>query len=155
ECGPACRGPSSARRSDRIRTALRLAFTFAVGWAILLAVLAWVGGPFVAGLFSDDAEVTEGIVTYLRIIAVSLGGYGVIVVAAACCNAVGYSLFGAGIFATRMLLLYVPLTFAAAQLLGVTAMFWAILASNLLGGAIAYYLVFHVLGRCDTSPARV
>ncbi|MEO0617785.1 MAG: MATE family efflux transporter [Pseudomonadota bacterium] len=142
-------------KPDRIRDALRLAFAFSVGWALLLCALSWIGGRFVAGLFSDDATVIDGIVTYLRIIAVSIGGYGVIVVAAACCNAVGYSLFGAGIFATRMMVLYVPLTFAAAHFLGVTAMFGAILAANILGGCFAYYVVFRVLGRCDMSPARV
>jgi len=144
-----------AGKADRIRLALKLAFGFSIVWALVLGLAAFFGGGWLASAFTSDTQVAEQIARYLRIVSTSLMGYGVIVVAAACCNAVGFATRGVMIFGTRMLLLYVPLAWLASLWFDVTVVYWAIWATNLIAGAIALWLVFRVLDRSEAELTTV
>lgn len=139
-------------KPGRIGEALRRAFVVSLAWAAACTLAAWLFAPALAASFSADVAVQARIAEYLRIVASSLAGYGVLVIAAACCNAVGYSLAGAVLYVARMLVLYVPLTFVAAEFSGITTMFWAIWIANAAAGVLAYVLVFRVLARCAADP---
>lgn len=143
--GPIAGQNWGAGSPGRIRRSLRLSFGFAVGWALAMGTGAFFAGPSLAMAFTSDPVVAEQISRYLLIISTSLMGYGVIVVAAACCNAIGHPRWSLAIFGGRMAVLYVPLAWLASLYFGVTAVFWAIWLANILAGLFAGFVVFQVL----------
>ena len=149
--GPIAGQNWGAHQIARVRLALRLAFGFCAVWAIVLGLSAYLGGSWLAHAFASDEGVAEKIASYLLIISTSLAGYGVIVVAAACCNAVGYPLRGVMIFGTRMVVLYVPLSWLASRWFDVTTVFWAMWLTNICAGVVAWIVVFRVMDRHEAA----
>ncbi len=151
--GPIAGQNWGADQIPRIRRTLKLAFGFSIAWALVMGTAAYFGGAWLAHAFTSDAEVAEKITTYLLIVSTSLMGYGVIVVAAACCNAIGHAVRGVLIFGIRMLFLYVPLCWLASLWFDLTAVFWAISLTNMLAGVVAYFVVLRVLDRHESEVA--
>lgn len=149
--GPIAGQNWGAGQDGRIHEALKLAFGFSVIWAILMGIAAYFAGPWLAQAFTTDPMVAGEIVRYLLIIATSLMGYGVIVVAAACCNAIGYPLRGMMIFGARMLVLYVPLAWIASRWFDVTAVYVAIWTANMVAGLFALIVIRRVLRSAASS----
>jgi Na+-driven multidrug efflux pump len=116
-----------------------------------MAVLLWLAGPWIASMFSDDPLVSQGIVSYLRIVPISLGGYGVVIVAAAAYNALGMGFSAMGLYLIRSLLLYIPLAWLASMWFGANGVFAALAIANLLSGAISYRLS---LSRIDRTAKK-
>ena len=135
-------------QTDRVRAALGNAFAFSAGWCVLLGLVFWLLGPQVASLFASEAAVTEGVARYLRIVGVSLAGYGVIVTASAAFNATGRALQGLGMTSLRSLALYVPLAGLGALVGPPWAAFAGIAAANAVSGGI---VAWWALAR---TPAR-
>ncbi len=127
-----------AGRPERIAEALRRSalFCLALG-AVIAVVLAVLAAPL-SRLFSNDAEVLAVTSTYLRIVPLSYGTAGIIMVVNAAFNGIGQPLPAVAISVGRTLVLYVPLAYAASRLLGVAGIFAAACFSDLLSGIIAY-----------------
>ena len=136
---------------DRIQRSLRLSFAFSVVWAAMMGLTAYFAGPSLAAAFTPDPAVAEQIANYLLIISTSLMGYGLIVVSAACCNAIGHPRLSLTIYGGRMAFLYVPLAWLASLYFPVSAVFWAIWIANMLVGFWAAYVVARLLRR---APGR-
>jgi putative MATE family efflux protein len=149
--GPITGQNHGAGLPHRIRTALIDSFLFCLFWAGGMAVLLWLAGPWIASMFSDDPLVTQGIVSYLRIVPISLGGYGVVIVAAAAYNALGMGFSAMGLYLIRSLLLYIPLAWLASMWFGANGVFAALAIANLLSGAISYRLS---LSRIDRTAKK-
>jgi len=142
-----------ARKPDRIREALRLCVLFCLALGALIAVaLALLAEPL-ARLFSDDAEVVRVTTLYLRIVPISYGTAGIIMVVNAAFNGIGKPLPAVAISVARTLVLYVPLAWAASRLIGVPGIFAAACLSDLLSGIIAFAW-FRVACRAQSSAAE-
>ncbi|MDX1432764.1 MAG: MATE family efflux transporter [Gammaproteobacteria bacterium] len=127
-----------ARKHQRIGEALRLCALFCLAFGALLAVaLALLAEPL-SRLFSDDPEVVRVTTLYLRIVPISYGAAGIIMVVNAAFNGVGKPLPAVAISVARTLVLYVPLAWAASRVLGVPGIFAAACLSDVLSGIIAY-----------------
>lgn len=149
--GPITGQNHGAGLPHRIRTAMVDSFLFCALWAVGMALLLWLAGPWVARLFSNDPVVIEGIVSYLRIVPITLGGYGIVIIAAATYNALGMGFRAMGLYLIRSLLLYVPLAWLASFWFGVNGVFAALAIANLLSGAITYRLS---LSRIDRTAKK-
>ena len=114
---------------------MRLAFVFSCGWAVVIAAASWAFAPAAAGLFTDDAAVAAQVARYLRITALSLAGYGVVVTASGAFNATGRAVQALGMTGLRSLALYVPLAGLGALLGGPALAFAGIAVANVLSGA--------------------
>ena len=138
--GPVAGQNWGAGRVGRVRDALSSCFAFSAVWAGVLGLVFWLAGPPLAALFTGDAAVAEAVVRYLRIVAVTLGGYGVIVTASAAFNATGRALQGLGMTALRSLALYAPLAGAGVLMGSASLAFGGIAAANLAaGGLVAWW----------------
>ncbi|MGI9406168.1 MAG: MATE family efflux transporter [Hyphomicrobiaceae bacterium] len=144
-------GAGTRRRVDR---ALRLSFGFAVVWALAMSAAAFFGASTLARAFTTDPAVAAEIARYLHIVSTSLMGYGVIVVAAACCNAIGYPRSSLTIFLGRMAILYVPLSWIAARFFDVSAIYWAIWLANMLAGLLAGAIVLRIVNEARGKGGR-
>jgi len=149
--GPITGQNHGAGLPHRIRTALIDSFLFCILWATAMALLLWLAGPWLASLFSDDPAVTAGIVSYLRIVPITLAGYGIVIVAAAAYNALGMGFRAMGLYLIRSFLLYIPMAWLASFWFGANGVFAALAIANLLSGAISYRLS---LSRIDRTAKK-
>jgi len=127
-----------ARKPERIVEALRRSAVFSVALGAAIAVVLNVFAKELSSLFSDDAEVVTVTSTYLRIVPLSYGTAGIIMVVNAAFNGIGRPLPAVVISVGRTLVLYVPLAYGASQLFGIPGIFAAACFSDLLSGIIAY-----------------
>lgn len=134
--GPITGQNHGAGLPHRIRAAVVDSFLFCILWGLGMALVFWITGNWFAGLFSDDPIVIDEIVSYLHIVPLTLGGYGVIIVAAASCNALGQGYRAMGFYLLRSLLLALPMAWLASLWFDSTGVFVALALANLLSGAL-------------------
>lgn len=138
--GPITGQNHGAGLPHRIHTAMVDSFLFCLLWSAGMALVFWLSGAWFGGLFSDDPVVIAGIASYLHIVPITLGGYGIVIVAAAAYNALGLGLHAMGFYLVRSVLLYVPLAWLASIWFDVGGVFVALAVANLLSGALIYRL---------------
>jgi len=132
--GPIAGQNWGAQKIDRIIDALKACFIISALNSLLLVGLFWFAGDWLVGLFSSEQAVQAEARTYLIYVSFSLWGYGLVVTTAAAFNGIGRSGLGLGIYAVRILLLYVPLSYIATLIAASEAVFIAISISNALAG---------------------
>jgi len=123
---------------DRIEEARRVVGRFCVLYGLTIAtVVALVAVPL-TGYFSDTPEIQGIAYQYLWIMAISYGGYGVVMAMCSAFNGVGFPLPGLAISSSRALLVFLPLAYLGQSLIGINGIFVASAACNLLLGVIAF-----------------
>jgi Na+-driven multidrug efflux pump len=91
-----------------------------------------------AALFSDTVEIQNVAVNYLWIMALSYGGYGMVMSMCAGFNGVGYPLPGVAISVMRALILFLPLALLGQWLIGMNGIFVAAASANIIMGVVSY-----------------
>ncbi|SFH33856.1 putative efflux protein, MATE family [Palleronia marisminoris] len=116
--GPVVGQNWGAQRTDRARGAVRVTFLMCGGYgACVGTVLMLFGGPIASAVASgpDDAAVAA---VYLRIVGLSLFGYGVLVTGNAAMNARSKAMWSMGLSAARIFAVYLPLAWLLVGLFG-------------------------------------
>ena len=127
-----------ANRSDRVRSGLRVTYGFCMAWGLLACGALWLGGRPLIALVDDNPAVLQAALTYLAIVPVSYGFWGVLMMASASFNALGKPLPSTALSFTRMFVLYVPLAMWANEHWGYAGIFAATAVTNCIMAAIAY-----------------
>ncbi|SIT90339.1 putative efflux protein, MATE family [Yoonia rosea] len=143
-----------AGKCGRVAEALRFSYMVCAVWAGVLGVFFWFAAEPIIGVFSQDAEVIGAATTYLTIVPLSIWGYGVVIISAGAFNALGRSHYGLGLYLVRTAVLYVPLSFVAAQFASSDAVFYAIAAANVLAGiAVGGFALYWLSNHPAPEPA--
>lgn len=154
--GPVAGQNWGAGECGRVVEALRRCYLACLIWGLLSAVVFWLAGPAIVGVFAPEPEVAREAARYLRVVPVTLAGYGVVVIAAGAYNALGRPLTGLAYYLVRSAALYVPLSWAAASMAGSQGIYLGIACANALGGAVVAVHSLRWLSRAeqdDCSPA--
>ena len=144
-----------AGECERARRALGLASGFCLVYGLAVAALLCLFRAPIASVFTEDAGIAERIARYLLIASWGFAGYGCLVVANGALNAVDRAGLAFRISVARVLLVMLPLGWAATVLAGPSAVFGAELAANLVGGALAFGLARRALSGtpAERSPS--
>jgi putative MATE family efflux protein len=134
-----------AGRLDRVKLAERYVQRFAMLWGALLFVLLAAFGRSMALIFNDDAMVVATLVDYLRIVPLSYGLLGVLMLANATLNALNRPLQSALLSLLRLFVLYVPLAVAASAFIGLRGIFGAAAVANSVAGVVAFLWLRSIL----------
>jgi putative MATE family efflux protein len=146
----------SANRPDRIFRALKLCTMFCLGSGLVIAVLLALSGSWVPSLFSDHAEVTDVGTLFLRIVPISYGAYGMVMVMNAAFNGMGKPMPAVNISVGRMAVIYVPVAFVAERFFGVIGVFAAYATANIVSGAVSYiWARASVQAQCDLHAVHL
>ncbi len=131
-----------AGRIDRVREAQKKATIFALGYGGFIAVTFFLLAPQLAGIFSDDPNVLDVIVQYVRIISF---GYGMMEVHRYC----GFFLTGLHkpyattiLNAVRVFVFLIPLAYLGAYWGGLRGVFFGRLATDIAVGGIGLLWAF-------------
>ena len=98
-------------------------------------------GEFLVSLINEDPLVVAAASTYLLIVPIGIGLFGVMVTATACFNALGKPMPALIIAINQMLVVYVPLALIGNELFGYAGIFMALAATNMLLGVISWFWI--------------
>tara|TARA_R110000744_G_scaffold80603_5_gene158275 strand:- start:1703 stop:3121 length:1419 start_codon:yes stop_codon:yes gene_type:complete len=141
--GPLAGQNWGANQVQRVIEGLKISYWVCIVWAAVLSVLLWFAAPSIITAFSSDPEVTNQALLYLRIIPISVWGYGIVIVAAAAFNSIGKAKVGLGYYIVRSAIFYVPLSWLGAIYTQIDYVFIGIALANVLSGlAIGFYSIW-------------
>jgi len=142
--GPVAGQNWGAGLPERTRRSLRDSFWFVVLCGVGLGASFFVLAEPAAKLFTDDSAVLNISVTYLNLVGISLGGYGIVITASAAFNAIDRAIVGLLVTVLRSFILYIPLG-ALALIYGPPwLVFLSVAATNVLAGALVAWLAFRL-----------
>lgn len=144
--GPFIGQNAGAGKTGRMQETVSVLARFCIGFGSALALLLYFAGPPLVGLFSDSPEVLAVAVAYLTLVPFSYAGYGFVMSANAAFNGLGHPLPATLISFLRVLGIYLPLAWLGNRLWGITGLFVATAASNLLLGALAWWWLRRDIG---------
>lgn len=143
--GPVAGQNWGSGKPERTRETLRASFIFVLLCGLILGAMFFaVSGPFVA-LFTDDTVVQNLARSYLLIVGISLGGYGIVINASAAYNAIDRAMLGLWFTILRSFILYVPAVWLATTLGPPWAAWVAIALTNIVAGALVAVAAFAFL----------
>jgi Na+-driven multidrug efflux pump len=136
-----------AGKLGRVYAARRLSYRFSFCWGLLCVVALHFAAAPVAGLFTKEHEVMDGIVSYLWIVPLGYGLQGICMLTSASFNAINKPLNAAALGLMRMFALYIPLAYFSAQLYGLSGLFGGIALANIIAGILALLWIRHARKR--------
>ena len=107
-----------------------------------------------AGLFNRDPVVISTVVSYLRIIAVTYGFQGILLLSASVLNAAGKPIHAIILSLFRLLGLYIPLALLWSKMFGLRGIFAGGAVANLVSGIIAALVVIKIIGKSLSSSDK-
>ena len=143
-----------AGRTDRIRTARKLANRFALMWGAACLIALFVLSGYIGRFFSEDPEVIRVITLYFRILPI---GYGMRELH----RYTGFTFIGVGrpmssvaINVIRIVGLLVPCAYIGSVLYGISGIFWGTVVADVAAAAVALMWGHRVFTRLKPpSPA--
>ena len=136
--GPFSGQNEGAARYERLFEMLRVVSIFCIGFGLLVALVLFIGAPYVVELFDQEQDVDQVVISYLTIVPFSYGAYGLVMSAIAVFNGLGQPVPGFTISFLRVLGLYLPMALLGKWLFGLTGLFMATALANVMVGLIAY-----------------
>ncbi|MBL4612850.1 MAG: hypothetical protein JKY91_03820, partial [Emcibacter sp.] len=153
--GPFSGQNQGAGRYDRIEKALQQCAVFSISWGVILALLIAGAAPYITVFFSDEVSIQGYAVSYLYIMPISYGAYGLVMVANAAFNGLGTPIPGVIISTLRVAVFQFPLVLIAAYFfVDIKYIFAASCLSNILAGIIAHVWIIKTvrrMGRAETK----
>ena len=126
-----------AGRLDRVSEAYAIAIRFILTWQLLVYGVLALGAGFIAGIFTDDAEVAGTIRLYLWILPLGYGLQGIIILTNSSLNALHRPLEALYLSAARFFIFYVPMAWLGSRLMGLNGFFIGALLGNCLMAALS------------------
>ncbi|GGY45682.1 MATE family efflux transporter [Parvularcula lutaonensis] len=145
--GPVAGQNWGSGKPDRTKAAIGNAFLFVVLCGFVLGASFFLLADPIVGLFTDDSAVRNIATSYLLIVGVTLGGYGVVINASAAFNAIGKAWVGLLFTFLRSFILYIPAAWIATQFGPPWAVFFGIALTNIVAGLSVAILAFVALGK--------
>ncbi|MDZ4306498.1 MATE family efflux transporter [Allopontixanthobacter sp.] len=134
-----------AGKPERSQRAMLWAGVFALAYGLALAVVLFAAGEWFADFFTEDPAVIAAFASYLSIAAWGYAGFGVLIISNGALNGVGRA--GTALLQSfaRVFLVMLPFAWLLRPDWGAEAIFAAELAANVIGGAVAGFVVWRVL----------
>ena len=129
-----------AKLFDRIRNCHKFSMNFAFIFLMVMAVIYFIAAPWIASWFSNDKEIKELIVIYLRIVPWGFAGIEVHRYGTFFYTATGHPNTAAILNGIRVLGFLVPFTLLAAYFNSVIGIFFARFVADFLAGILAFVL---------------
>lgn len=140
-----------AHRYDRVQQGLKLALNFVLVLQLGLYVLVALTAPWIALIFTRDAEVQNIITLVLRILPLSYAFQGMVVLSASSFNALHAPRNALITSLLRFFVFYVPLALLGNELDGIRGLFIGAAIGNVLAGLVIRRWIFSYTGHLIRS----
>lgn len=132
-----------ANKRLRITKAYSLASIFSITWGILIFSICFLLAPQLAAIFNNNETVINISTHYLRIVSLSYGFLGIVMLSGAVLNGINKPFRAMTLTLSRMFILYVPMAYFASRIWGLTGIFWSAFIANILTGIFALIQVLN------------
>ena len=140
--GPVVGQNWGAEQKDRAAQALQAALAFCAIYGLTLGLVLLAFAEPIAALIASEGEAASYGATYLRIVGLSLFGYGFVVVTNAAMNARDKAVWSMGLSLARIFLVYLPGAWLGVTLLGFAGISWAAFIANVAAAAAALWVAW-------------
>ena len=140
---------------DRVRRATDITNRFFLAYGLVVAAVLFVLAPHAAGFFDDNPIVVSAAATYLRIVPISYGAFGVMMVTVACFNALGRPKSATLLTFVKLFVVYLPMAWLMSIPFGLTGIFVATGIAHLLFGGVSLFWLRSFLREIEGGPATV
>ena len=123
---------------DRVRDATDLSNRFFLAYGLAVAVVLFVVAQPVTSVFDDNPLVVSAAANYLRIVPISYGAFGLMMVTVACFNALGKPRSATVLTFVKLFVVYLPMAWLLAIPLGLTGIFLATGIAHILFGVVSF-----------------
>ncbi len=129
-----------ARQFERVAMGYQLCIHFVLKWQFGVYLLLAVAAPWLAAIFSDDAEVQQMICWFIWILPLGYGLQGIVILTNSSLNALHLPMRALALSIVRLFVLYVPFAWSGGKLFGVMGIFAGGLIANILIASLAYWV---------------
>lgn len=123
-----------AKKPERIKEGIFWLYSFSIIFGLFSAIVLWISGYSISGLFTDNLIIRDTVALYLLIVPITYGLYGVGQTGASILNVYNEPLWAAGLNLMQMALIAVPIGY-------LLSLYW-----SEMGLFIAISISFAVLG---------
>ncbi len=145
--GPFFGQNSGAQTYGRLHEAMRILVKFALAWGGACALVLWLAGDFLAGLFTESASAIEVADAYFLLVPISYAGYGIVMSVNAAFNGLAKPLPGLLVSTCRVIIVLLPLVYLLKYYWGLNGIFMAIAISNIGLGVAGLWLLYRHIQR--------
>ena len=131
----------------RVSEAVKKGYKFSLFWSVIAYGGFYFTSAFMAGLFNKDPVVISTVVTYIRIIALTYGFQGILLLSSSVLNAIGKPVHAIALSLLRLIALYIPLALLGSKIFGIKGIFAGGAAANLITGILAVVVVIKIIGK--------
>ena len=130
-----------AGNQQRIFTAMKYITRFSIVWGVIACIILAALAVPLATLFSESEHVQDLISSFLWIVPISYGFYGMAMLAVSACNGLQKPIQATAINLMRLFILILPLAWFGSWGWGLTGLFAGLSAGNIFSGTIAMFWV--------------
>lgn len=123
----------------RVRQAYRISIGFVMVWQLVIFVCLWLLAPYIAGVFTDEAEVSAVICLFLGIMPLGYGLQGVIILTSSSFNAIHKPMSALSLSLVRLFVFFVPFSYAGSLFFALQGLFWGGVLANVFTACLAYF----------------
>lgn len=127
-----------AHMVSRVRQGVNVSYQFCLVWGVFIAIPLFFFGAEIASLIDASEPVVLVAATYLALVPLSYGLWGVLMMASASFNALGKPLPSTALSFGRMIVVYIPLATLLNSAFGYVGIFAATAISNALFGLLGW-----------------
>lgn len=125
---------------SRVKQAYLQSIKFTLIWQFFVYIVLVLLAPWIARIFTDDPEVIDLIVLFIRIIPLAYGLQGIIILTNSSYNALHKPITALVLSIIRLFICYVPLAYLGSVLFGLTGFFIGAVCGNIVMSIISYRL---------------
>lgn len=140
-----------ANKFDRIDEAITKISLFCLVWGAIVAIVLALFATPIASIFRKEATIVSIATSYLYVVPVSYGLYGLVMSVNAIFNSLGQPMPGVAISSLRVFFLQLPLFYYAALIFDLKTGFITLSISNVIAGVVAYIWVRRAINKLRTS----
>lgn len=122
-----------AGKLDRVKKGINVSIKLALWSSLVVYIVLFIAGGHIGAIYSDDPQVIEALVFYLRTVPLFYGAYGIIQITMSVLNAINRPFQAALISLTLMFVIYIPLASVSRTVWGYQGIFLAL--------ALSYFVV--------------
>jgi Na+-driven multidrug efflux pump len=135
--GPVVGQNWGAKETARVQKATKLAYGSCFAYGALIGAVLLLFAEQIAGLLAASQEDLDFAATYLRIVGVTMFGYGVVVITNAAMNARNKAVWSMSLSLGRIFIIYLPLAWVGATMYGYIGIVVAAALANIVGAVAA------------------
>jgi putative MATE family efflux protein len=144
-----------ARKLDRVREGVKKCERFSMTWGLGMVIFLALAAEPIASVFNKNPVVIKTIVMYLRIVPITFGLEGILIILAAALYVLHKPFHATGLVVVQMIVLYIPLAHLGSFLIGLPGIFIATAVAYGISGILAHFLTKSVLGSLRLSETSL